>query len=64
MAYAIMAEGRSPDQLEELDIITGMVPDPEEEAMKMLRAHQVAMGLPVSTGKPVRQDETKDEVFR
>jgi hypothetical protein len=64
MAYAIMAEGRSTDELEELDITLGMTADPAEEAMRMLRAHQAAMGLPVSTEMPPRLDENKDEVFR
>jgi len=41
----MLAEGRSETELEELDIATGMVPDPEEEALKALRAHQKTMGM-------------------
>ena len=33
MAYATLAEGRSQDELEELDIVVGMREDPEEVAM-------------------------------
>jgi hypothetical protein len=64
VAYAILAEGRSTDELEELDITLGMTPDPEEVAMQMLREHQAAMGMEISTEKPPRLDENKDEVFR
>lgn len=41
----MLAEGRSGDELEELDIAIGMVADPEEEALDALRAHQEAMGM-------------------
>jgi hypothetical protein len=64
MAYAILAEGRGSDELEDLDAMIGMIEDPEEVAMAMLRAHQATMGLPVSEEMPPRLDENKDEVFR
>jgi hypothetical protein len=64
VAYAIMAEGRSTDELEELDIAVGMIEDPAEVAMEAFRAHQAAMGMPVSEGMPTLLDDNKDEVFR
>jgi hypothetical protein len=45
VAYATLAEGRSDDELEELDISIGMLINPEDEARKALRAHQEATGL-------------------
>jgi predicted NUDIX family NTP pyrophosphohydrolase len=41
----MLAENRSPEELEELDIRLGMVPDPEEEALAALRAHQEETGM-------------------
>jgi hypothetical protein len=41
----MLADGRSGEQLEELDIAIGMVPDPEEAALTALRAHQEAAGM-------------------
>ena len=41
----MMAEGRSDDELEQLDIGLGMVTNPEEEALAELRKHQQAAGI-------------------
>jgi hypothetical protein len=41
----MLAEGRGEEELEQLDISLGMVPSPEEEALKALRAHQEAIGM-------------------
>jgi hypothetical protein len=47
VAYASLAEGlHTAEELEELDIRTGMIPDPAEEAIAALRAHQEAQGIP------------------
>lgn len=46
MAYALLAEGlRTEEELEELDIRTGMIADPADEAIAALRAHQEATGM-------------------
>jgi hypothetical protein len=45
VAYATLAEGRSDDELEELDIAIGMLRDPADEARKALREHQEATGM-------------------
>lgn len=45
VAYATLAEGRDEDGLEELDIAVGMIANPEEEALTMLRDYQRQMGM-------------------
>jgi hypothetical protein len=45
VAYSVLAENRSEDELEELDISIGMLKDPANEAKKMLREYQEAMGM-------------------
>ena len=62
MAYAILAEGRDGRELEELDAKIGMIEDPAEVAMGMLREHQAEAGLAPSSGVPGWQ--SADEEFR
>jgi hypothetical protein len=45
VAYAVLAEGRDEEQLEELDFAIGMKESPEAEALRALREHQKAMGM-------------------
>lgn len=45
VAYATLAENRSDEELEELDIAIGMVKDPADEARRLLREHQEVMGM-------------------
>jgi hypothetical protein len=52
VAYAVLAEGRDSDGLEELDAKIGMIEDPEQAAMEMLRRHQEEMGLAPSEQTP------------
>lgn len=40
-----MAEGRSDEELEQLDIGLGMITNPEEEALAELRRHQAEAGI-------------------
>jgi len=47
VAYSFLAEGRDDEQLDELDAKIGMIEDPAEVAMGMLRAHQEAIGAEV-----------------
>ena len=46
MAYSTIAEGRSQEELEELDADIGMIEGPEQVALEMLRAYREAQGLP------------------
>ncbi len=62
MAYAILADGRSSAELEELDAKIGMIEDPDQVAMDMLRRHQEEMGMVPSEQMPVW--DGKDEEFR
>jgi hypothetical protein len=62
VAYAVLAEGRDSDGLEELDAKIGMIEDPEQVAMEMLRRHQEEMGLVPSAEVPEWDGE--DEEFR
>lgn len=45
MAYAILAEGRSEEELEELDGQIGMNEGPVAQALAELRKHQETMGM-------------------
>lgn len=45
VAYSVMAEGRSTEELEELDGQIGMTESPEQEALRALREHQEAAGM-------------------
>lgn len=45
VAYAILAEGRSQEELEELDASIGMIEGPEQKAMDELNAYREAIGL-------------------
>lgn len=45
MAYSVLAEGRSEEECEELDIEIGMVENPDTAAIIALRAHQEAAGM-------------------
>lgn len=62
MAYAILAEGRGGQELEELDATIGMTEGAEQVAMEMLRQHQEAAGMTPSAETPAWQDQ--DEEFR
>ena len=48
----MMAEGRSDDELERLDISLGMVTNPEEEALGGAAAHQEAAASRSMTRTP------------
>lgn len=61
MAYAILAEGRDDEGLEELDARIGMIEDPEQVAMEMLRKYQEEMGLTPSAETPEFQDGGDEE---
>jgi hypothetical protein len=63
VAYAILAEGRDSDGLEELDAKIGMTEDPEQVAMEMLRKYQEEMGMPPSEQMPA-WDSGGDEEWR
>jgi len=63
VAYAILAEGRDSDGLEELDARIGMIEDPERVAMEMLRKHQEELGLVPSSEMP-SWPGGRDEEFR
>jgi hypothetical protein len=58
VAYAILAEGRSQEELEELDAAIGMTEGPEQAAMAELNAYREQMGLePLPMPPPAGQDE-------
>ncbi len=61
MAYAILAEGRGQEELEELDADIGMTEGPDQIAMAELNAYRAEMGLP-PLGMPPRED--RDEEIR
>jgi hypothetical protein len=61
VAYAILAEGRDTEGLEELDAKIGMIEDPEQVAMEMLRRHQEEMGMVPSAQMPVWQGGGDEE---
>jgi hypothetical protein len=60
VAYAILAEGRDSDGLEELDAKIGMIEDPGQVAMEMLRRHQEEMGLVPSSEMPAFEDADEE----
>ena len=63
MAYAVLAEGRSQEELDELDADIGMTEGPEQVAMKELNAYREQMGLePLPMPAPARHGG--DEEFR
>ena len=63
MAYAVLAEGRSSEELEELNADIGMTESAEVVAMTELNAHRVQMGLE-PLPMPSRASRNGDEEFR
>jgi hypothetical protein len=46
VSYAIMAEGRNQEEIEELDAAIGMIEGPEQKAMDALNELRMEQGLP------------------
>jgi hypothetical protein len=58
VAYSVLAEGRSAEELEELDASIGMCEGPEQVAMAELNAYREQAGLPpLDMPPPTGQDE-------
>ena len=61
MAYAVLAEGRGGEELEELDASIGMTESAEVKAMAELNEYRVAMGLePLPMPSPWNRDGNEE----
>jgi hypothetical protein len=64
VAYAVLAEGRSERELEDLDISLGMVEDPDAKALELLSEYQRNAGMtPVDPSEVARLKPVPDEAL-
>lgn len=45
MAYSTLCDGKTDEEVAEMDIAIGMAEDPAQEALAALREHQAAAGI-------------------